>query len=864
MDAEFDPNQYLVRILGRSSCEEASLKSITNSFDEELRGRGVTDGIIDAIGCMACPRSNNPTCIAKMDYKFHNNAKSVFRWALLSFLHLWAENKAGSSERCFGQARRLCEFHNQKSVPKACKSISGVLIPMLIQKDKLKEFLVEVGGNEMGIGTDRTKGWFDYVLPTAIPQLVIEQDVMTLSKIAKVFHKVEKETHRILAEPGYNAAAEISHLGPLLEEFMPEIGSEVLLEESRGDNPSTKRGLFDFIAKAFNSGNKKLTVAEVLCGHHQLLYNIVLELSGKEKEVAKRAIHRYAELATSIEVEELHLSYFKNKNGDDEMVKSILGSKFFSIIYQLEREKSGTRKLETLRQLFPMVGTVKTTPFVPKIVSILRNFLQTKTNEPKLHSLASQVFLELVQMLDTEVLGKHISAIVVCILQFVCPGDSQDFQPAEFAKREAMKVLHYLLIEKRRELRKHFDSIPFVFRGVCDLPIELSDVICKEMKQVQLQDRLRKLDELMSHESVGVRLFSLRQLSVILETSNPHTPINDASSPSSFTLFFNTTSHGQGEGPEPELALPLTLEATGALVRSWISGGEYVLPELSSIIQTLLKVSGSAQSTTEIQTLCARCLGIIGAMDPSRLNLETVGKHRKEMTMVELAFHLIESHLVPELGSDAGTQDRIAFAIQELLQFLMDDINGTHDGEIPSSSASSSSSSSTSSRAAATTTTRRTNANPLTQQKLQSTLEKLGLLEFVEPYFHSKYGFEAPVSNMDDSGEKKIEPLFTLKKWDQFSSWIGEWVTRLTSMCLAFKEFDGKRLLEALAVVTANTKHVHEKIALLLLPYLIKTALEHGHSQHFDIIREEILAVLGEKADIEFGQRRSSKSTRHR
>jgi hypothetical protein len=67
---------------------------------------------------------------------------------------------------------------------------------------------------------------------------------------------------------------------------MPEIGGEVLLGESRGDNPNTRRGLFDFIAKAFSSGNKKLTVAEVLCGHHQLLYNIVLELSGKKKEVA--------------------------------------------------------------------------------------------------------------------------------------------------------------------------------------------------------------------------------------------------------------------------------------------------------------------------------------------------------------------------------------------------------------------------------------------------------------------------------------------------------------------------------------------------------------------------------------------------
>ncbi len=45
--------------------------------------------------------------------------------------------------------------------------------------------------------------------------------------------------------------------------------------------------------------------------------------------------------------------------------------------------------------------------------------------------------------------------------------------------------------------------------------------------------------------------------------------------------------------------------------------------------------------------------------------------------MIELAFHLIESYLVPELGSDARTQDRIAFAIQELLQFLMNDINAT-------------------------------------------------------------------------------------------------------------------------------------------------------------------------------------------
>jgi hypothetical protein len=852
LDAEFDPNQYLVRILGGLSCQEASLKCMTSLFDAELEEGHAVNGVINAICCMACPRSRNTACINKMDAKFHTNAKSVFRWALVSLLKHWTEDRVGSSERCFGQARRLCDFHNQR-ILKACRGVAGTIIPILIKSDKLKEFLMEVGDNETGIGSKQKEGWFDSVLPTAVPHLVIQQDTETLSVLAQSYHKIELFTHKILEEPGYDPTKSIRHLGPLFDHFMDEIGSEVLLEESRcesggdvsgSDRKRSRKGrrLSDYVAEAFTKDGKKVTFGEVVLDNEQPVLNkIVWELSGKEKDIAKRAIWKFVELTEGLTSGSGLLQSRPKTQNRDEAVKSKLGSRFFSIIHFLENQKNGERKLETLRQIFTLVGTVKTTPFVPKIISLIRKFLHQKNHKPMLFSLASEVFLELVQMLDSEVLGKHISAIVVCILQFICPNDSKAFQPPESAKAEAMKILSYLLIDQQRSLRKYFDSIPFVFHGVCSLPSDLSDVICTEMKKVQLQDRLRKLDELMGHESVGVRLFSLRQLSVILETSNPHTPVNDASS---FTLFFETN------GTEPELALPLTLEATGDLVKSWISGGEYVLPELSSIIQTLLKVSGSAQSSQEIQTLCARCLGIIGAMDPSRLNLQTVGKHRKEMTMVELAFHLIKEYLVPELGSDAGTQDRMAFAIQEVLQFLMDDMNDTH-GASSNDNANSSNA-------------RRKNDKLHTQEKLQAKLEKLGLLEFVEPYFITSYGFQIP--QLDDSGEK-VESLFTdpSVKLDKFSDWVGAWVTRLTSMCLAFENFEGKRLFEGMAVVTANTKQVHEKIALLLLPYLIKTALEHGSRQHFDTIQAEILAVLGEKDDIEFGHRRfSSRSKRRR
>ena len=82
---------------------------------------------------------------------------------------------------------------------------------------------------------------------------------------------------------------------------------------------------------------------------------------------------------------------------------------------------------------------------------------------------------------------------------------------------------------------------------------------------------------------------------------------------------------------------------------------------------------------TTIQLLVAECLGILGAIDPGRLNVHnnvqrsiaTIVELKDRRVTIEFACTLIADHLVPLLrtAGDTKMQNKAAYAIQELLKY---------------------------------------------------------------------------------------------------------------------------------------------------------------------------------------------------
>lgn len=397
------------------------------------------------------------------------------------------------------------------------------------------------------------------------------------------------------------------------------------------------------------------------------------------------------------------------------------------------------RAVRCVHELLKIFGEVDA--YVPKIMATLNASL----GQTELVHAACSAYYTFVHMLSDRVLEANLSSIVVSLL------------PCVTDEPIGVKIFTYLFVEKKAELQNSFCKVAFVPK----LPVleKISDTIEQVIGGANLDilQELEQVPKILRHWNSAVRKMSLNYLLNIL------------------------VSRAQD-------------------LQTLLSSQHMVHQIISTIMQALLHLVCS-ESNPELQVLAVQCLGAIGAVDPSRLPLESFydsshgyKKSKGELSIKELTLTLIEDHLVNGLRAAPENTDSVAFTIQELLQFL------------------------------ATLSADSSSSMWIKQQFEES-------YEIVAPYWSTSY----TVSSRGTTTEPSISDTFYHGS-ESYEGWIIAWVKHLISL----SSYGEKKIFHACRTALSTCPN----IARVLLPYLIQNVLRSGKSEDYENIKREIMTVL--------------------
>ncbi|KAI8612937.1 hypothetical protein BC830DRAFT_1134506 [Chytriomyces sp. MP71] len=236
---------------------------------------------------------------------------------------------------------------------------------------------------------------------------------------------------------------------------------------------------------------------------------------------------------------------------------------------------------------------------------------------------------------------------------------------------------------------------------------------------------------------------------------------------------------------------------------------------ISCLLKTLNKYNGTS---LEIQLACCECLGILGGVDPARVNVPisssavvNLDSFDSKDASVAFVCHLIEIELAPAFRSASTTQSQshLAFCIQELLRFC--------DFGPGFQSIGTKSNTST------------LNPQLLAQWKLFSA----PVLEVVCPLLTSKY------SMLDSKLQRHVQcPIYSMNI--TFKEWLQLWVVSL--MGKATGTFAKPILGACMKIVEVESI----SIASYLLPRLVLNVLAGGTSETAQELLVEFNTVLND------------------
>jgi hypothetical protein len=263
---------------------------------------------------------------------------------------------------------------------------------------------------------------------------------------------------------------------------------------------------------------------------------------------------------------------------------------------------------------------------------------------------------------------------------------------------------------------------------------------------------------------------------------------------------------------------------------------------VSELMQSLLALSAK-ESEAAVVIALASCLGNLGAVDPSRIVVSSLSSSSLstgikagsatagtpwELSFEATAFFLLESYLIPILTSDPLTQDRTGFAIQAILKGLADHytVRSKTSGKdsLPAS--------------AATTI--------IMPAEMKQTLRTSQIYEVVEPFWHTKYQYNA---------QSNGRPPF-YKPGMRYHKWLAEWIPWLIA--------SSRGPLNVLYSACRGTILKRPEIGLYMLPRLILdviiTHYDHKGTKDAPVDRKIFESIILEIIAVLTGEAESSRS----
>ncbi len=259
----------------------------------------------------------------------------------------------------------------------------------------------------------------------------------------------------------------------------------------------------------------------------------------------------------------------------------------------------------------------------PKIIATLKLALKL----PDLQLEACNTYRRFLDRLGIENIGPILGDIVVDLLPYTAQPEST-LPSAGKLSELVISILDWLIVQNCSELKKFFRDVHFL----PDIPALSKVRKVLDKGSVSLDDTLEQLVVGLQYESIDVRLMAIKKLMVTLRD---HRKDIDAK-----------ILQRQRVAPIIEKLLPLLLSGSKGLA-SAEAKGQY-----------------------------AACLGMLGAIDPGRVELRLRLDLQMQLKDYDLAIELLNNHLVPALEEARNTETqgsaafgRAAFAIQEVLKF---------------------------------------------------------------------------------------------------------------------------------------------------------------------------------------------------
>jgi hypothetical protein len=363
-------------------------------------------------------------------------------------------------------------------------------------------------------------------------------------------------------------------------------------------------------------------------------------------------------------------------------------------------------------------------------------------------------------------LGHNLSRIFVDLLPHVEPVKGQ-------VNEAVVSIMRALVIDPRRaiELRQYFRNIPVLADSV---PADIRSAIAAASNAVDCATRLCQLAAGVLHESVDVRSCSLEALARLLREQQAYI--------------------------QSKLVLPAQVPDKSVL----------------TVVAALLRRCRDASASQRPQL--AECLGLLGAIDPARIgDIALNESDTSDLDRTKLSLALVNQFLVGELcaARNRVTQDRVSFAIQELMRVLectgapIDVIEATENESRLSKS----------------------------EQAVKATWALLNesARAVVRPYLTSNYEL---LDGVEKRGAVEL-PIYRPGR-DRF--WLLLWCQHLLS-----------KVSGAMAAVFAACRGVLKDstaVASFVLPHMVLNALQHGGDETVREISNELLAVLNTTASL--------------
>ncbi|KAJ3214103.1 serine/threonine-protein kinase M1 [Dinochytrium kinnereticum] len=450
-------------------------------------------------------------------------------------------------------------------------------------------------------------------------------------------------------------------------------------------------------------------------------------------------------------------------------------------IYDVRHRNTRAKKLKIVKSLDELIIIIG--PRLYSMVSQVVATLQTTLERPFLRMVSLNVWFTLIKTLGVGNIGPILNQITAILLKYDADYSSEE-------RRLLLKICEYLFIQNAVALNRFFDELcPFPESSQFDL---IRKSIERYRATVPILERLRAVAKGVSNENPDVTKGSLSELQFILTKHQTYLQTE---------MLADTVS-------------------------------ETINDTIRCLLETCKRYNGSRP---DIQLACCECIGILGAVDPARVDINIASDKEVQLDIfassdstIRFACRLVEKQLAPAFRSAQSTkaQDHISYAIQEVLRFcgftseLVQGEKDSSDKRIDSRVVGS-----------------MTHGKKSRLMMIWNGFPRI-VIEVIQPLLSSQYRSNSAVTKAE------LYPIYQYRPG--YKEWLQAWVVDLL---LRINGEDARRLL--LACKTVAEQNIN--VALYLLPHLVLQTLTTGDAEQLTQVQNELLAVLKDNESLEVG-----------